>query len=135
MRSGSAGLPLRWYSSHPPKWGPSTCQSLRVPSEVRMNAPFLVPTSTRTPAMSAPRCRFPTTLTHGSARSHRSVGRRHLHDLRETDAVPRRIAEPTVDPVGPLLGRLGELDTLGDELVVRLLAVVGREEQRACEAL
>src|SRR6516165_6822801 len=48
MRLGSADEPFRWYISHPAKWGPSTFQSLRLPSEVRMNAPLRVPTSTRT---------------------------------------------------------------------------------------
>src|SRR3954462_10231385 len=51
MRFGSAGLPCRGYSSQPPKCGPSTFQSFRLPSAVRMNAPLLVPTRTRTPAM------------------------------------------------------------------------------------
>src|SRR5947199_9176381 len=48
-RSGSAGEPFRWYISHPANSGPSTFQSSRVPSDVRMNAPFRVPTRSRTP--------------------------------------------------------------------------------------
>src|SRR5882724_7757932 len=47
MRFGSAGEPLRWYISQPAKCGPLTSQCLRRPSEVRMNAPFFVPTNTR----------------------------------------------------------------------------------------
>src|SRR5581483_4257474 len=34
--------------SHPPKCGPATSHRSRLPSDVRMNAPFLVPTRTRT---------------------------------------------------------------------------------------
>src|SRR3954451_13710209 len=49
MRFGSAGEPFRWYISQPPQNGPSTFQSLRLPSAVRTNAPLRVPTSTRTP--------------------------------------------------------------------------------------
>src|SRR5665213_453155 len=51
MRLGSAGEPFRWYISHPAKCGPATFQSLRVPSEVRMNAPLRVPTRSLTWAM------------------------------------------------------------------------------------
>src|SRR5687768_4120802 len=47
-RFGSAGDPLRWYISHPPKCGPLTSHCLRVPSDVRTNAPLRVPTSNRT---------------------------------------------------------------------------------------
>src|SRR6266581_1060393 len=47
-RSGSAGDPLRWYISQPPKWGPLTSQRSRLPSDVRTNAPLRVPTSNRT---------------------------------------------------------------------------------------
>src|SRR6516164_3067813 len=54
MRLGSADEPFRWYISHPAKWGPLTFQSLRLPSEVRMNAPLRVPTSTRTVLMNFP---------------------------------------------------------------------------------
>src|SRR5215469_7566670 len=54
MRLGSTDEPFRWYNSHPAKWGPSTFQSLRLPSEVRMNAPLRVPTSTRTVLMNFP---------------------------------------------------------------------------------
>src|ERR1043165_2799413 len=50
-RLGSAGEPLRWYISQPAKNGPATSQSLRDPSDVSTNAPFFVPTSTRTPLM------------------------------------------------------------------------------------
>src|SRR5258707_8531309 len=50
-RFGSAGEPLRWYISQPAKCGPLTAHFSRLPSEVRMNAPFFVPTSTRTPVM------------------------------------------------------------------------------------
>src|SRR5439155_3882116 len=52
MRFGSIGEALRWYSSQPPKCGPLTCQFLRAPSEVRMNAPFFVPTRIRALLMS-----------------------------------------------------------------------------------
>src|SRR5581483_5247859 len=48
MRFGSAGEALRWYTSQPAKCGPLTSHFLRVPSEVRMNAPLWVPTSNRT---------------------------------------------------------------------------------------
>src|SRR5690554_6204817 len=48
MRLGSAGDPLRWYISHPAKWGPLTSHFSRLPSADRINAPFLVPTNTRT---------------------------------------------------------------------------------------
>src|SRR3954469_19960210 len=54
MRLGSAGEPLRGYISQPPPNGPSTFQSLRLPSAVRTNAPLRVPTRTRTPLMSHP---------------------------------------------------------------------------------
>src|SRR5215471_15015338 len=47
-RSGSAGDPLKWKISQPAKCGPLTSQSLRLPSDVRMNAPLRVPASTRT---------------------------------------------------------------------------------------
>src|ERR1051325_2370813 len=46
MRFGSAGEPLRWYISQPAKCGPLTSQFWRLPSAVRMNAPFFVPTRT-----------------------------------------------------------------------------------------
>src|SRR3954452_23687692 len=48
-RSGSTGEPFRWYISQPAKSGPSTFQSSRVPSDVRMNAPLRVPTRSLTP--------------------------------------------------------------------------------------
>src|SRR3990172_7292933 len=48
-RFGSTGEPLRWEISQPAKWGPLTSHRWRLPSDVRTNAPFLVPTSTRTP--------------------------------------------------------------------------------------
>ena len=48
-RFGFTGDPLRWYISQPPKCGPLTSHLLRFPSDVRMNAPLRVPTSTRTP--------------------------------------------------------------------------------------
>src|SRR5579862_570448 len=51
MRFGSAGDPFRWYISQPAKCGPLTPHFSRLPSDVSMNAPFLVPTSTRTPLM------------------------------------------------------------------------------------
>src|SRR3954452_3365021 len=54
IRLGSAGDPLRWYISQPPHSGPSTFQSLRLPSAVRTNAPLRVPTSTRTPLIGRP---------------------------------------------------------------------------------
>ena len=44
--SGSAGDPLRWYISQPAKCGPLIFQRSRLPSDVRMNAPFRVPTNT-----------------------------------------------------------------------------------------
>src|SRR6266568_5085813 len=47
MRFGSAGEPLRWYISQPAKCVPLTSQFWRLPSAVRMNAPFFVPTSNR----------------------------------------------------------------------------------------
>src|SRR5712664_867182 len=47
-RFGSAGDPLRWYISQPPKWGPLTSHCSRLASAVRTNAPLRVPTSTRT---------------------------------------------------------------------------------------
>src|SRR4051794_2047188 len=58
MRFGSAGEPLRWYISQPPQSGPSTCQSVRLPSAVSTNAPFRVPTKTRTPLI----CRSPSSM-------------------------------------------------------------------------
>src|ERR1700674_4433392 len=48
MRLGSAGDPLRWYSSQPAKCGPLTSQFWRLPSDVKMKAPLRVPTRTRT---------------------------------------------------------------------------------------
>src|SRR6266849_532130 len=47
-RFGSAGDPLMWYISQPAKCGPLTSHFSRLPSDVRMNAPLRVPTSTRT---------------------------------------------------------------------------------------
>src|ERR1700676_618933 len=47
-RLGSTGEPLTWYISQPAKCGPLTSQRSRLPSDVRMNAPFRVPTSTLT---------------------------------------------------------------------------------------
>src|SRR6266542_6410912 len=47
MRFGSTGDPLRWYISQPAKCGPLTSQFWRLPSAVRTNAPFFVPTETR----------------------------------------------------------------------------------------
>src|SRR3954447_10648364 len=49
MRLGSAGEPLRWYNSQPPKNGPVTSQRSRFPSAVSTNAPLRVPTSILTP--------------------------------------------------------------------------------------
>src|SRR5271157_4619079 len=48
-RLGSAGEPFTWYISQPAKCGPLTSHLSRLPSADRMNAPFFVPTSTRTP--------------------------------------------------------------------------------------
>src|SRR6266851_6320190 len=48
-RFGSAGDPLMWYISQPAKCGPLTSHFSRLPSDVKINAPFFVPTSTRTP--------------------------------------------------------------------------------------
>src|SRR5215469_1863145 len=48
MRLGLAGDPFMWKISQPAKCGPLTVHFSRLPSAVRMNAPFLVPTSTRT---------------------------------------------------------------------------------------
>src|SRR5215831_3155027 len=47
-RFGSAGDPLRWYIPHPPKCGPLMSQCFRLPSDVKMKAPFFVPISNRT---------------------------------------------------------------------------------------
>src|SRR5258708_10788658 len=47
-RFGSAGDPLMWYISQPAKCGPLTSHFSRLPSDVRINAPLRVPTSTRT---------------------------------------------------------------------------------------
>src|SRR4051794_18809938 len=58
-----------------------------------------------------------------------------LHHLGEPEAVAGRIAEAGIDAVGPLLGRLDELDAAALELLVAGLAVVGGEEHRAGEAL
>src|SRR4051812_22518955 len=51
MRLVSAGDPFMWKISQPAKNGPATSHFLRDLSEVRVKAPFLVPTRTRTPAM------------------------------------------------------------------------------------
>src|SRR5215469_13564192 len=48
MRLGLAGDPFMWKISQPAKCGPLTVHFSRLPSAVRMNAPFFVPTSTRT---------------------------------------------------------------------------------------
>src|SRR5437868_3771978 len=48
MRFGSTGDPFTWYISHPAKCGPLTSHLSRLPSAVRINAPFLVPTRTLT---------------------------------------------------------------------------------------
>src|SRR6266702_2843634 len=48
MRLGSADDPLMWYISQPAKCGPLTSHFSRLPSDVSMNAPLRVPTSTRT---------------------------------------------------------------------------------------
>src|SRR5581483_11694903 len=53
--SGFAGDPATWYISQPAKCGPLTSHRSRRSSELRMNAPLRVPTSTRTPLMTAPR--------------------------------------------------------------------------------
>src|SRR3954471_4082829 len=68
MRFGSAGEALRWYISQPPKNGPATSQSCRLPSAVRTNAPLRVPTSTRTPLIRQP-------LTVGNPFGHYDGGR------------------------------------------------------------
>ena len=49
-----------------------------------------------------------------------------LVDLRQAEGVAGRVAEAGVDAVRALLGRLGELDAAGRELLVGGLAVVGR---------
>jgi hypothetical protein len=51
MRFGSAGEPFTWYISQPPKCGPLTRQSRRLPSDSKMKAPLRVPTRTRTKLM------------------------------------------------------------------------------------
>src|SRR4051794_20327926 len=78
MRSGSTGDPFTWYSSHPAKCGPLTSHRSRAPSAVRMNAPFRVPTRTRTPlttlptSSSSPRtCGRPKRTTAPDAPTHR----------------------------------------------------------------
>src|SRR5258708_33896946 len=54
MRLGSTGEPFRWYISQPPNRGPLTSHFWRLTSDDRMNAPFLVPTRTRTPLIRFP---------------------------------------------------------------------------------
>src|SRR5436309_16066802 len=63
------------------------------------------------------------------------LDRRQLANLGEPDVVARRIAEGGVDPVGPLLRLLGEIDAAPLELLVRGLAVLGGQEDRPGEAL
>src|SRR5262245_44335651 len=64
----------------------------------------------------------------------RSAGR-EVDQLGQAKRVAGDVAEASVDAVGPLLGRLGELDAPGHELVVGGLAVVRGQEHRAGEAL
>src|SRR5437879_7262026 len=64
-----------------------------------------------------------------SSRRSRRRGR-----LREPDVVAERIAQRAVDAVRTLRRLLAELDTLRTELVVRLAAVVRREEQVSARA-
>src|SRR5262249_35733187 len=45
--------PLRGEKFHPAEWGASTVQLSRLPSAVRVNAPFCVPTRTLTELMNA----------------------------------------------------------------------------------
>src|SRR5690554_1393476 len=51
MRLGSTAEPFMWKISQPPKCGPLTSHSWRLPSEVRINPPLRVPTKTLTPLM------------------------------------------------------------------------------------
>src|SRR3954452_24768248 len=70
--------------------------------------------------------------------SSRRLSRRHvreLPDLREPEAVARRVAEAGVDAVGPLLGLLGELDAAALEQLDVGVDVVGGQEDRSGEAL
>src|SRR5215472_14954349 len=52
MRFGSTGDPLTWYISQPAKCGPLMSHFCLLPSDSRRNAPFRVPTKTRTPLIS-----------------------------------------------------------------------------------
>jgi Protein of unknown function (DUF4242) len=61
--------------------------------------------------------------------------RGQLPHLSEPDVVARGVAERRVDPVGPLLGLLDELDTAPFQLLVRRMHVVGGEEDCSGEAL
>src|SRR4029077_10763095 len=63
-----------------------------------------------------------------------SIGR-NLRQLGESHTVAGRITEPAVDAVRHLMWLLGELDAAGLELFVAGLAVLGDEEDSACEAL
>jgi hypothetical protein len=55
--------------------------------------------------------------------------RGHLGRLREPYVVTEWIAQPAVDPIGPLRGLLGKLHALRSKLLVGLPAVGRREEQ------
>src|SRR5688572_29215126 len=63
------------------------------------------------------------------------VGGSGVGELGQAEAVARRVPEPGVDAVGPLLGRFGELDAERAQLLVALLAVVGLEEVGGAEPL
>ena len=67
--------PFRWYISQPAKWGPTTSQFSRLPSELSTKAPLRVPTSTRTPAICVPlRCLSgPSPTPDGSRRATRVI--------------------------------------------------------------
>src|SRR3954463_9300261 len=69
----------------------------------------------------------------GSSRGRSGV--RQLPHLRQADVVAGRVAEGGVDAVGPLLGRVDELEAAGLELLVGGLAVVRGEEDRRRDAL
>src|ERR1700740_3245495 len=89
IRFGSTGDPFRWYISQPAKCGPLTSHFSRLPSDVRINAPFLVPTSTRTPLIA---CSSLASLSwvppHPALTSSTHQGRFCIPFLYEIDAFP-----------------------------------------------
>src|ERR1700694_5050238 len=52
-----------------------------------------------------------------------------LRGLAEPEAIAEGITDAEVDPVGLFGWLLGDLDTLGDEVVIRLAGVIDSEEQ------